>query len=148
MPPLNNSRQEKFCLEYISGKSGQRAAIDAGYSPHSARVTASRLLTKANIISRIAELQNEAAGNKVMTVRQRKERLSEIAKTSKVPANPIHAIDVLNKMERIYADEGREPVEIVQSFVFILPDGTRVTPRQLIQPKPSQGKEENNKERR
>ena len=79
MPPLENSRQEKFCLEYISGKSGQKAAANAGYSPRSARVTASRLLTKANIQRRIAELQNETSSDKVMTVRQRKERLSEIA---------------------------------------------------------------------
>ncbi len=143
MPPLNNSRQEKFCLEYISGKSGQKAAIDAGYSPRSARVTASRLLTKANITSRIAELQNEAASNKVLTVRQRKERLSEIALNSTIEGNPVQAIAELNKMEKIYSEEAPNVTEIVQSFVFILPDGTRVTPRQLIQLKTNQEKEEN-----
>ena len=105
MPPLTNSRQEKFCLEYISGKSGQKAATDAGYSPRSARVTASRLLTKANIQSRIAELQSEASSDKVMTVRHRKERLSEIAEKNKdLPVNPVQAIAELNKMDKVYTE--------------------------------------------
>jgi len=118
MPPLS-SRQEKFCLEYTGGKSGQKAATDAGYSSHSARVTASRLLIKANIISRIAELQSEASSDKVMTVRQRKERLSEIAEKNKdLPVNPVQAIAELNKMDKVYTEgiiDNRKTINIIVS---------------------------------
>ena len=53
---LKNDRHECFCQEYIVDFNGTRAAIDAGFAKRSARVTASRLLTKANIQERIAEL--------------------------------------------------------------------------------------------
>lgn len=49
-------KQEMFCAEYIIDFNGARAAEDAGYSPKSARVTASKLLTKGNIQKRIASL--------------------------------------------------------------------------------------------
>lgn len=49
-------KQERFCQEYIIDFNGTRAAVDVRYSKRSARVTACRLLTKANILKRIAEL--------------------------------------------------------------------------------------------
>jgi phage terminase small subunit len=49
-------KQERFCQEYIINFNGTKAAEDAGYSKRSARVTACRLITKANILKRITEL--------------------------------------------------------------------------------------------
>jgi len=45
--------------------------------------------------------------------------------------NPIPAINELNKMEHIYEDKTPEGRVIVNSFTFILPDGTRVSPKEL-----------------
>lgn len=59
MAELENRRQEEFCQQYIIDFNGFRAAVDAKYAERSARVTASRLLTKANILKRIAELLKE-----------------------------------------------------------------------------------------
>jgi hypothetical protein len=55
------ARQEAFCLAYLTVPYGARAAIIAGYAPSGARVEASRLLTNANIVARIAELRGEIA---------------------------------------------------------------------------------------
>ena len=51
-----NSRHDRFCREYIKDLNGTRAAIAAGYAKQSARITASRLLTNANISALIASL--------------------------------------------------------------------------------------------
>jgi len=42
-------KQERFTEEYLKDFNGKRAAIRTGYSPHSAEVQASRLLSKAKI---------------------------------------------------------------------------------------------------
>lgn len=50
-------RQRRFVEEYLIDLNGQAAAIRAGYAAHTARITASRLLTKANIQAAIADAQ-------------------------------------------------------------------------------------------
>ena len=54
-----NFKNELFCKEFIIDLNGKAAAIRAGYLPHSAKVTASRLLTNANLRMRIIELMDE-----------------------------------------------------------------------------------------
>jgi phage terminase small subunit len=50
-------KQLLFCKEWIKQKfNGKKAAIEAGYSPKSAEVTASRLLSKAKVQEKIREL--------------------------------------------------------------------------------------------
>ena len=53
------ARQERFCQEFIIDLNATRAARDAGFSKKSARVTACRLLTKANIQKRIEQLKKD-----------------------------------------------------------------------------------------
>jgi phage terminase small subunit len=54
-------REELFAREYILDLNGAQAAIRAGYARKSARVTAARLLTKANVQSIIARSIQERA---------------------------------------------------------------------------------------
>lgn len=54
-------QQERFCQEYIIDLNGLQAAIRAGYSDKAAKEQASRLLTKANVRARVAELQQTVA---------------------------------------------------------------------------------------
>jgi hypothetical protein len=49
------AQQELFIEEYIKCRKGAEAARRAGYAPSSARVTASKLLTNANILTEIQE---------------------------------------------------------------------------------------------
>jgi phage terminase small subunit len=51
-----SDKQALFCREYIVDFNGAQAAIRAGYSPKSAKVTASRLLTDANVAVKLSEL--------------------------------------------------------------------------------------------
>ena len=55
-------RQEKFCVELVSDpkRNQTQAAIRAGYSERSARITASQLMKDPKIITRIKELEREA----------------------------------------------------------------------------------------
>lgn len=52
-------QQELFCQEYIVDYNGTKAAIRAGYKEENARKQASRLLTKADILARVHELQKD-----------------------------------------------------------------------------------------
>lgn len=75
-------KQEKFCINYFKIGNASEAGKLAGYSPKSIRNITSVLLTKTNIQSRLKELQERAASSKIMDVIERKERLSEIARTN------------------------------------------------------------------
>ena len=45
--------------------------------------------------------------------------------------NPIAAIQELNKMDHVYEANPNEGKVPIMNFVFILPDGTRLTPKEL-----------------
>ena len=74
MPPLTKPRWERFALAYFAGKSATESARIAGIS----RRSAVRLAQNGAVLARIRELQEAAASDKIMSVVQRKERLSEI----------------------------------------------------------------------
>lgn len=56
-----SDKEERFCYEYVLHLNATKAAINAGYSERSARVTACRLLTKANIQNRVNQLKENLA---------------------------------------------------------------------------------------
>jgi phage terminase small subunit len=53
-PKVLTERQKAFAREYLVDYNGQAAAIRVGYSPRSAKVTASRMLTQANVQKELA----------------------------------------------------------------------------------------------
>jgi hypothetical protein len=64
--PLRNSRHEAFVRGLFENKSAVEAYGTAGYK--ACRQSAHKLLTKADIQSRLTELQNEAASKSAVTV--------------------------------------------------------------------------------
>lgn len=80
MPILKNKRQEKFALALFQGMTQKDAALEAGYKPSRVDVTASELVRNSKIFNRILELGKMAESDAIMSVRERKERLSEIAR--------------------------------------------------------------------
>jgi phage terminase small subunit len=54
-----SDKHEIFCLEYMKDMNGTQAAIRAGYSKKTARVSASRLLSNPAIASRVRELKQQ-----------------------------------------------------------------------------------------
>jgi phage terminase small subunit len=65
MGALSNPRHERFAQELAKGKSATEAYSEAGYQE--SRASASRLLTNANVQARVAELQERAAANVVIS---------------------------------------------------------------------------------
>jgi len=74
-------KQHRFCLEYLSrpGMNATEAAIRAGYSEKSAKVTASRLLTNANVQNKIAEIQKQWTKETGITAARIIEELKKLA---------------------------------------------------------------------
>jgi phage terminase small subunit len=101
-------KQEKFCLNLFSGMSQREAYIQAGYSANSSPevidVTACNLVKSPKVALRLQELKNKAETSRVMSVIERKERLSEIAKDKTDKRTSIAAIAELNKMEHLYSE--------------------------------------------
>lgn len=77
---LKNVRHELFVQGILAGKTQQQAVIDAGYSPKSAPAQGTFLIKNTKIKERLQLLIVAADGEAIMSVKERKERLSEIAR--------------------------------------------------------------------
>ena len=99
-------RQEKFCLEYIRHGNAAVAYRAAGYNPQSkgsAEAMGSRLLRNVNVRQRLAELRKKMEGPAIMDAQERREKLTEIARSPATEDKDIiKAIDTLNKMDSLY----------------------------------------------
>jgi len=73
-------KQETFCVKYFELLNGTEAAIQAGYKRKTAAVIASENLRKPKIWARIQAIRDEVKNAAVMSVQERKERLSEVAR--------------------------------------------------------------------
>ncbi|UYL10283.1 terminase small subunit [Bdellovibrio sp. SKB1291214] len=56
-----SSKQERFCLEYMVDLNAKKAAIRAGYSPHTAMEQGYQLLQKTSVQSKLTMLMEERA---------------------------------------------------------------------------------------
>ena len=119
--PLS-SQQRKFCEEYVNnGTNGTKAYLSAYKSckrENTARVNASRLLTKANIIEYISELQEKLKENAIMSAEERMIWLTKVVngdvkhtsydsngnsyENEAYMSDKMKAIDILNKMTGEY----------------------------------------------
>lgn len=73
-----NERHQRFVAEYLRDLNGTRAAIAAGFSPKTARVQASRLLTKADIQAAIQAAQAKHLAKLDLTAENVLEQLRRI----------------------------------------------------------------------
>jgi phage terminase small subunit len=77
--PLKNAKRERFVQEYRIDLNGKQAAIRAGYSPRSAAVTASQILTDPNVSARVRHLLAGRTQRTELTVEWVRERLIDVA---------------------------------------------------------------------
>src|ERR1017187_2996208 len=80
MAPLKRERQEKFCQFIFQGYNQREAYVKAGYSCANLAIVdshASHLATTSKVEARISELRQRAEDKSVMSVIERKQRLSE-----------------------------------------------------------------------
>ncbi len=122
--PLLTRMQEDYAVGVAMGKDREQAALDAGYSPHTAGVQSRQLMCKPLVEARVNELASLATGRKVMDIYRRKMRLTEIAeedirsdKGSPIRGPNIEAIKALNKMEGPFSrhaqSESTRPINIL-----------------------------------
>ena len=117
MPRPLTLKQRRFVQELPLARSQTEAAIKAGYSPGAnATVRASELVRNSNVAPAIQAAQEAATSEKVMSVLRRKERLSHLAEPDPEHPDPIHAIDLLNRMESLYVDRS----EVKSAAVVVL----------------------------
>ena len=100
MPDRIKQRRTRFIKEYLIDQNATRAAIAAGYSEKSAKVTGSRLLTNANVRSQIEKANDKVNAKLDLTVERIKLEIARLAYydpkafwNENGTAKPIHEID-------------------------------------------------------
>ena len=126
MVELKSEKQKVFCLEYVrNGGNATEAYKKAGYlvkSEGAARACASRLLTDANVIARLKEIELETNTPKILSIQQRKEILSQFVTDSESSKMvKLKSIDLLNKMDSVYVQRQ----EIQGAIPVVLTDNVR-----------------------
>lgn len=97
-------KNERFCQEYMIDLNGKQAAIRAGYSPKCAEVQASRLLSNANIASRITELKKKLQEKTQITQEYVLNNLKEVGERC-LQKKPVMKWDYANKQMTQVEDE-------------------------------------------
>jgi phage terminase small subunit len=106
-----NERQARFVKEYAADPNGTQAAIRAGYAVSSAKVTASRLLTKPNIQELLAVTERATAETLDLTHRYVLKGLMSIAENTEATQSArVRAYELLGKHQGMFTDR----IEITQ----------------------------------
>ena len=97
-------KHEAFVLALLSGMTAADAARKAGYGRKNinVRIVAWELLQRGDIQRRLREVAEATTDEAIMTVIQRKVRLSELARDPDSEIDPIRCIEELNKMDGLY----------------------------------------------
>ncbi len=77
MPPLKNTRRERFAVLVAAGSTQIKAHKDSGYKPNDVR--ASRLAADPEVAARILELQSTAANEAMVTIEMVVDELRRVA---------------------------------------------------------------------
>ncbi len=119
--PLANPRHERFTINLFRGLNQRESGLGVGYALSRVDATASHLVRNVKIIARLKELNDYVAkktvSDKIMEVEERKEKLSEIGRETVVGragvvrVGNLGAIDLLNKMDKVYGPEVKDPQE-------------------------------------
>lgn len=73
-----NAKQKRFCDEYLIDCNATQAAIRAGYSKKTAKVTGAKLLTNANLKNYIDEQLEKISSKKIADVTEVMEYLTSV----------------------------------------------------------------------
>jgi hypothetical protein len=130
------AKEEKVVQFIFQGMSQTDAYMDV-YKCKSnavAEAAASRMLSKVIVKARLNELQGKVEAKTVLSVTERKEKLTEIIEKANLSPvstrDGIQAVDLLNKMDKVYSDA---PTIINNTqTVFIIGKGYDRTPNKTI----------------
>ena len=118
------TKQIRFC-EILATESitDVDAYVKAGFSKSSAYKNASTLRKKKEISEYIKEINDKILEDAILSARERKKILSEMAKNDDVAPNDRRgAIDLLNRMEALYTQKIELSGEVSQNIKHSLRD--------------------------
>ena len=95
------AKQARFVREYAVDCNGAAAAVRAGYSPRSAKVTASRLLTKANVQRALRQIQQVDAERLALSREAVIDQLQDAIELARVKQDPMAMIVGLRELGRM-----------------------------------------------
>lgn len=112
-----NERQKRFAEYYAQSGNASLSAKKAGYSEKFINTNATKLLQNTTISEYIKELTEKEQDKRIMTARERRAVLSDIAREGN-NQDRIRAIDTLNKMtgEYITKIEGSISADVNNPF--------------------------------
>ena len=116
-----NERQNKFCLEYLKDFNATQAAKRAGYAERSAKVTAAKMLTNANLLKRIDELKMKQVKKSELKIEAIIKELMKIG-FAKVVGDKIKTCDKLKALEMLGKYLGmfnKEKINVIPKINFI-----------------------------
>lgn len=119
-----NDKETKFAEEYAACGNAVQAAINAGYSEKTARFASNWLNPqkptkfKPEVMEYVKQLSQASQQKRILTVNDRQEILSDIARGGLQDADRIRAIDILNKMAGQYVTkiEGSISAEVSNPY--------------------------------
>jgi 4-hydroxy-3-methylbut-2-enyl diphosphate reductase IspH len=115
MSSLKNPRHECFAQELAKGISKAEAYANAGYK--GGRSCACRQSTKANIRSRVTELQADAAVNTVVTIEQLTYELEEARRLATARGNASAAVLAIVAKARLHGLLNRDQAPLPNTIV-------------------------------
>jgi len=98
-----NRKQRAFIQEYLIDFNATQAAIRAGYSPRSAQVTGSRLLSNAII--------HKAIEAELMTPTEIRKRIEDIAKSGDKAQDRLRALKLAGQIHALFIDKQITQIE-------------------------------------
>lgn len=119
-----NDKEMKFAEEFAACGNAVQAAIKAGYSEKTARFASNWLNPqkptkyKPEVMEYVKQLSQASQQKRILTVNDRQEILSDIARGGLQDADRIRAIDILNKMAGQYVTkiEGSISAEVSNPY--------------------------------
>lgn len=118
--PKLTQKERRFVDAFLGScnGNGSEAAIAAGYAPGSARVTASRLLTKANIKAAVDARNAKAEEKSIASADERDKILSGLARLTE-PSDRAHIISAIKELNKC---SGRHSIKHVLDVTEKLSD--------------------------
>ena len=97
-----NPKQAAFVREYLVDRNGTQAAIRAGYSKKTANITASKLLTKANIKDAVDKGEEKHAERCAVTIETIKRMMDEDRDLARQLEQPGPAVTTTMNMAKLF----------------------------------------------
>ena len=130
-----NAKYELVALGVVEGKTLEQIAQAAGYRTKYAYSHVCRIARYPEVTERIRQLQSEAATEIIMSVNERLQRLSQIARARyndpDRDGDPIRAIAEMNRMQKIYDVGTNVNIEQRNLNINVISEASRQVTQQI-----------------